>query len=298
VEELKVSCGNVNLDQKRLKCDRCQCGESICTRELREQLRKIVGKRITILTRANIPGVIFIVGRLIKIDCGTIIVESETPQITGPILIKICDVFAFACGDAFAPAQTTACDILQDKKEETCLICKCKCTENECIRELRKELRKCTGKEIGITTPVTPINGTLLEVSCGFIALRDRLLGTVFIIPLCAITSVIQFNTPNSICSITNPAKECKLECHCECVEDICTKSLRDNLKDCIGKEVTITTEGNFIEIGSIVKVNCGTIILQLGIPMLIPICAITSVRRGRQLPPNGLGTNINRIVR
>jgi hypothetical protein len=299
VEELFVSCGNLQPNPKKIKCDKCKCGESICTRELREQLRKIVGKRITVLTRANIPGVIFIVGRLIKVDCGTIIVESEIQQITGPILIKICDILALACGNAFDPVQTTACDFLQEKQlHDTCLHCDCKCTENECIRELRKELQSCIGKDMGITTPVTPIDGTLLDVRCGYIILRDNLIQTVYIIPLCAITSVIQFNSPNSLCGITNHTKECKLKCHCECIEDICTESLRDELRKCMGKEVTITLEGNAIEFGRIVKVNCGTIILQLASPILIPICAITSVRRGNQLPPNGLGTTITRIIR
>lgn len=293
-----MSCGNIRPNQPKLKCDKCKCGESICTRELREQLRKIVGKRITLLTRASIPNVVFIVGRLIKVDCGTIIVESETQLITGSILIKICDIIGFACGNAFAPSQTTVCDFVQEKQDETCLICKCKCTENECTRELRKELQQCIGKEIGITTPALPIDGTLLKVSCGFIVLRDNLSGAAFIFSLCAISSVIQFNNANSFCSMTNQNKECKLGCHCECVNDICTEALRDELKDCIGKEVTITTEGNFIEIGRIVKVNCGTIILQLGLPILISICSITSVRLGNQLPPNGLGTNLRRIIR
>lgn len=288
-----MSCGNIRPKQPKLKCDKCKCGESICTRELREQLRKIVGKRITLLTRASIPNVIFIVGRLIKVDCGTIIVESETQQITGPILIKICDILALACRNAFDPVQTTACDVLQNQQQhDSCFHCDCKCTENECIRELRKELQSCIGKDIGITTPVTPINGTLLDVSCGFIILRDNLIQAVYIIPLCAITSVIQFNNPNSLCGMANHTKECKIKCHCECIEDICTQSLRDELRKCIGKEVTITLEGNSIQIGRIVKVNCGTIILQLFSPILIPICAITSVRRGDQIPPNGLGTN------
>lgn len=293
-----MSCGNIRPSQPKLKCDKCRCGESICTRELREQLRRIVGKRITLLTRANIPNVLYIVGRLIKVDCGTIIVESETEQIAGPLLIKICDIIGFACGNAFAPSQTSACDIVQEDLDETCLLCKCKCTENECIRELRKELQKCIGKEIGITTPVSPINGTLLKVSCGFIVLRDSLTRASFIFSLCTISSVIQFNNAASLCNMTTQAKECKLECHCECVNDICTEALRDELKSCIGKEVTITTDGNFIELGRIVKVNCGTIILQLAIPILIPICAITSVRLGNQLPPGGLGTNLRRISR
>lgn len=143
-----MSCGNIRPNQPKLKCDKCKCGESICTRELREQLRKIVGKRITLLTRASIPNVVFIVGRLIKVDCGTIIVESETQLITGSILIKICDIIGFACGNAFAPSQTTVCDFVQEKQDETCLICKCKCTENECIRELRKELQQCIERKL------------------------------------------------------------------------------------------------------------------------------------------------------
>lgn len=293
-----LSCGHIKQNQNKLKCDKCQCGESICTRELREQLRKIVGRRITLLSRASIPNVRFIVGRLIKVDCGTIIVESETEQIAGPLLIKICDIIGFACGNAFAPSQTSACDIVQEDLDETCLLCKCKCTENECIRELRKELQKCIGKEIGITTPVSPINGTLLKVSCGFIVLRDSLTRAHFIFSLCSISSVIQFNSPDTLCNKTTETKACKLECHCECVNDICTEALRDELKSCIGKEVTITTDGNFIELGRITKVNCGTIILQLAIPILIPICAITSVRLGNQLPPDGLGTNLRRIIR
>lgn len=294
-----MSCGNVRPKQAKLKCDKCWCGESICTRELREQLRKIEGQTITILTKANIPNVVYIVGRLIKVDCGTIIVESETQQITGPLLIKICDIIGFACGNAFAPSQTKVCDLVKGEKDGDCLLCKCKCTENDCVRELRNELRKCLGKEIGITTAVSPINGTLLKVSCGFIILRDRLTRVPFIFSLCAISSVIQLSNSDAVCTITTNTKVCKvIECHCECVNDICTEALRDELKSCIGKEVTITTDGNFIEIGRIVKVNCGTIILQLAVPILIPLCAITSVRLGTQLPPNGLGTNLKRIIR
>jgi hypothetical protein len=298
VEELFVSCRNIRSNQAELKCDKCRCGESICTRELREQLRKIAGQRIILLTRASIPNVQFIIGRLIKVDCGTIIVESETEQIIGPLLIKICDVIGFACGNAFASSQTTACDFVQNKQDETCLLCKCKCTENECIRELRKELQKCISKEIGITTPVSPINGTLLKVSCGFIVLRDSLTRAPFIFSLCSISSVIQFNSPDTLCNMTTETKACKVECHCECVNDICTEALRDELKNCIGKEVTITTDGNFIELGRIVKVNCGTIILQLAIPIIIPLCAITSVRLGNQLSPDDLGANLRRIIR
>ncbi len=292
-----LSCGIVNPNHRKLKCDRCQCGESICTRELREQLRKILGRRITLLSRASIPNVRFIVGRLIKVDCGTIIVESETPQITGPLLIKICDIISFACDNAFNPSQPTVCEFVK-KQDETCTICKCKCTENECIRELREALQDCIGKEIGITTPDGPFNGALLKVSCGFIVLRDSLTGTPFIFSICAISSVIQFINPSSVCNLTNRTRDCKLDCHCECINDICTETLRDELKDCIGKEVTLTTEGNFIEVGRMVKVNCGTIILQLAIPILIPICSITSVRLGNQLPVNGQQTNLNRIIR
>lgn len=292
-----LSCGHIKQNQNKLKCDKCQCGESICTRELREQLRKIVGRRITLLSRASIPNVRFIVGRLIKVDCGTIIVESETQQITGPLLIKICDIITFACDNAFNPSQPNACEFVK-KQDETCLICKCECTENECIRELRKAMQDCIGKEIGITTPDGPFNGTLLKVSCGYIILRDSLTGTPFIFSLCAISSVIQLNNSSSVCSMTSQTKDCKLNCHCECVDDICTEALREELKGCIGKEVTITTDGNFIEIGRIVKVNCGTIILQLAIPILISICSITSVRLGNQLPVNGLQTNLNRIIK
>jgi hypothetical protein len=291
VEELVLSCGNVNPNQRKLKCDRCQCGESICTRELREQLRKLRGREISVFVKNELA---LIIGTLIKVNCGTILVQGSIQESVTirPILIKICDITGFICGNFFLPNQTECFSFLNHADENyNCHACTCKTVENDCVRDLRVQLKDCIGKNIVINIIGQTLAGPLLKVSCGSVLIRD-FTGFIFYVPICQI-QYVHASLESSSCDFS--PRKVKQEVKCkksECVNDVCTATLRKELEECINKQVQIAFEcfnpPDIPNVGVIQKVSCGSlfILMQFEISpnvfvpvlVLIPLCQISSV--------------------
>jgi hypothetical protein len=291
VEALVLSCGSLKYNNENPKCDKCQCEESICVRELRENLRKLIGREISVFV---INQLALVTGTLLKVDCGTIVINGisidEQPPITRPILIKICDISGFVCGNFINPGQNTDCFPFGIQAEENCLGCSCPCTESNCVREIREQLQYCIGKNMNMGIFGQILEGPLLKVNCGSVLFGDFVgSGFVFFVPMCKIQYVYAL-ADSSPCNFRSHEQKQNLKCKCECIDDICTEALKKELETCIDKQVQIffeCTNPQGIIAGTIQKVNCGTILILVeGNLVLIPLCQISAVLNLTNSPP------------
>jgi hypothetical protein len=292
VEELVLSYGNLKPNLKKLDCETCQCDESICVRELKEQLRKLIGREISVFVKNESA---LIIGTLIKVDCGTVVINGfridDILQELRPTLVKICDITGFMCGNFLIPVQNTSCFPNLNTAEESSLVCSCPCTENDCVSDLRQQLINCIGKNLVINIIGQTLAGPLLRVNCGSILFGDFIgTGFVFYVPLCQIQYVYAI-TDSAFCNLTPSIQIQETSCSCECINNVCIDTLRKELERCIRKQVDIYFEcfnpTDISRRGTVQKVNSGTVLVLIeGTPVLIPLCQISTVINVNQTTP------------
>ncbi|MFC7373550.1 hypothetical protein ACFQPF_18055 [Fictibacillus iocasae] len=279
------------------KCENCGCAEDICTRNLRSYLVCLTGRRITIIVASRTAP--FFVGRLVKVDCGTVVIQNEG-QLPGPILIKICDILAIGLGDFFAQTATANQDsCFLETQKKTCRTCDCPCSESICVKDLREQLQSCVQRQVTIFFSSLNFQGLLKRVECGVIVLNvtsipfgPPIIPIDFIIPICQISVAAPFLTQGTAAAALTGCAQYLVQneeqtCHCECVEDSCTISLRKELTKCTGKRVTVFLKEAANLNGIIKKVNCGTLLFEsTGGPVLIPLCVITAIAAQQPATP------------
>jgi hypothetical protein len=293
-----------DLVLKKKKCDKCQCNESICVRELREQLIKSIEKEISVFVKNESA---LIIGTLKKVECGTIVINGfridDMDKIVRPTLIKICDITGFMYGNFLTPSKKTDCFPILNQMDEICLSCSCPCTESDCIRDLRQNLQGCIGKELVMNIIGQTLAGPLLKVNCGSVLIGDFIgTGFIFFVPICEIQYVYALTDSASSC-FTPCVQKQDIKCDCECINDVCNDTLQKELKSCINKQVDIFFEcfnpTDISRRGTIQKVNCGTVLVLIeGTLVLIPLCKISTVIYISQNNPPMTPSNSSRMNR